>query len=165
LNGTAFDVSLCSEWSTFLLDASAGSCTSDIDAVLARGDCTRCWPATRALCTQGRPNVVQGMTACLTGTFNGTPVCWDFGDPNTAGPCVQYVIDMNADDRVRAVQAKLTSLGCNHYVLLLGSVAAMMSDADRVKVAGCASALTTCDGTAIVACLSGTAFDATLCKN
>ena len=95
-------------------EASSNPCASAIDAVLAGGSCTRCWPATRALCTQGRPDVVEGITACLTA--NG--VCWDLFDPNTAGPCMQGIIDANADAQVKSVQAKRTSLGCPSWDVL-----------------------------------------------
>ena len=141
-------------------DAERNECTAKIDVVLA-GGCTRCWPATRALCTLGRSSVVDGMTACLT-----TNACWDLFDPNTAGPCMQPIIDANADAQVNAVQSKLTSLACPSWDILGSSaLVAMMSDPDRLKFATCVSALTTCDSNALGQCTSGTAFDESLCKN
>ena len=78
--------------------------------------------------------MVEGITACLTA--NG--VCWDLLNPNTAGPCMQAIIDANADAQVKSVQAKRTSLGCPSWdVFGSGALAAMMSDGDRVKLATC----------------------------
>jgi hypothetical protein len=124
--------------------------------------CQRCYPAYRVLCTQGRPDPILGYVQCLT----KPGMCWDLGDPNTAGPCVQNIIDEYSDANVNAIQAKAIALGCQSYfTLFLGGVAAAMNDADRVKLAQCVNNLTMCTDQAILPCFAGTAFNPMLCMN
>ena len=128
-------------------DGGKNACTDAIDA-LPQG-CTRCYPAYRVLCTQGRPDPILGYVQCLT----KPNMCWDLGDPNTAGPCVQSVIDQYSDANVKAVQDKMTLLNCaSYWKLVVGGIAAAMSDADRTKFAGCEKNLADCQQMNIEAC-------------
>jgi hypothetical protein len=141
-------------------DGGKNACTDAIDA-LPQG-CTRCYPAYRVLCTQGRPDPILGYVQCLT----KPGMCWDLGDPNTAGPCVQAVIDQYSDANVKAVQDKMTMLGCQSYwKLVVGGIAAAMTDADRATFANCVKNLTDCQDMNIEACFAGTAFNPMLCMN
>jgi hypothetical protein len=149
-------------------DASSGgttnACTMAVDAVIARG-CTRCWPAYRSLCTQGNAAAVQGLLACLTNS-----VCWDIGDPNTALPCMQQVVDANITPEVQAIQSKLTSLGCLDggagQATEFESYLVMMSAADQTKYAACIASVSSCSDPRLDSCLSaGTAFNQSLCMN
>ncbi len=137
-----------------------GSCTTQVQAVI-NGGCTRCWPAALQMCTQGNPDAVLGMLACLTGGH-----CWDEFDPNTAGPCMQAVTSTYGDSNTTAVQTKLEGLGCS-ATIVTGSTATAteMSTADRASFATCINAMTTCGTAALQGCLDGTSYDASLCQN
>lgn len=142
----------------------SAQCLSEVDAVID-GGCTRCWPAGRAMCDQGNPGALLGMLHCLT---NDT--CWDEGDPNTAGPCMQNVIGTYGDANVAAIATATQSLGCSSdFVLLWSAVATEMSDADRKTFAACIEQISFDGGSCVEApfdaCLAQTHYDATLCQN
>jgi hypothetical protein len=111
------------------------------------------------MCSKGRADVVDGVRSCLTA--NG--VCWSPGDPNTAGPCVQSVIDANADENVKAAQASVAHCAGN-YSLVVGAIAAEMTDADRATFAACLSHVTDCTDASLTACLNGLPYEVTLCQ-
>jgi hypothetical protein len=142
--------------------ASSASCVAQVQAVID-GGCTRCWPAGLVMCTQGNADAVVGMLHCLT---NNT--CWDEGDYNTAGPCMQQVISTYGDSNVTAVENAINALsGCpSEYALTFTAVAAEMNGADRASFATCIGAITSCaDPTAFQSCLNATHYDQSLCQN
>lgn len=145
-------------------DAGTTQCVSEVSAVID-GGCTRCWPAARVMCTKGNPAAVLGMLHCLT---NNT--CWDEGDPNSAGPCMQNVINTYGDSNVTAVNDTLKALGCTPDGILAGvAFATEMSPSDRKTFATCLAQIApdagACVGNALPACLAKTAYNASLCQN
>ena len=115
------------------------------------------------MCTQGNPGAVVGMLKCLT-----TGSCWDEGDYNTAGPCMQNVINEYADTNVIGVENAIQALsGCpTYYPLLFTALAAEMSTSDRASFATCIEAITSCaDTNAFQACLNATQYNSSLCQN
>ena len=141
---------------------SPSDCQNQVQAVID-GGCTRCWPADLQMCTLGNPGAVVGMLHCLT---NGS--CWDEGDYNSAGPCMQNVINEYGDTNVSAVENAIQTLtGCpSEYQLLFTALAAEMSPTDRASFATCIEAITSCsDANAFQACLDATHYNASLCQN
>jgi hypothetical protein len=143
----------------------ANDCVNQVSAVIDAG-CTRCWPADLVECTEGNPGAVVGMLHCLA----GASMCWDEGDYNTAGPCMQTVIDTYGDSNVTAIGNAINALpGCpSEYELLFTAVAAEMSNADRATFATCIEAISPDAGCAEApfdACLGMTHWNASLCQN
>lgn len=137
-----------------------GSCSAQVQASID-GGCTRCWPASVAMCSQGNAGAELGMLACLTGGK-----CWSEFDYNTAGPCLDNVIAQYGDANTTAVHDKLTALGCIDYDIRgFTAVATELGDADRATFAACIGALTTCDTTAAGNCLNATKWNQSLCQN
>jgi len=137
-----------------------GSCASQVQASIDAG-CTRCWPASIAMCSQGNANAELGMLACLTGGK-----CWSEFDYNTAGPCLDGVIAQYGDANTTAVHDKLTTLGCIDYDIRgFTAVATELGDADRATFAACIGGLTSCDETAAGNCLDATKWNQSLCQN
>jgi len=109
------------------------ACRNAIDAT----QCLRCWPAWRDFCAV-RPNVVTGLLACLVIDPNA---CWDLFDPNTAGPCMQTVIDAENSADVNSVQSRIQTLGGTaRQIVGFGAIAAMLPDAQRTAFAACVNA-------------------------
>ena len=137
-----------------------GSCSAQVQASIDAG-CTRCWPASIALCSQGNASAELGMLACLT-----VGHCWSEFDYNTAGPCIDDVISQYGDANTTAVHDKLAALGCIDYVVRgFTAVATELGSADRASFATCIGALTTCDQTAAGKCLDATKWNQSLCQN
>jgi hypothetical protein len=137
-----------------------GSCASQVQASIDAG-CTRCWPASIAMCSQGNADAELGMLACLT-----VGHCWSEFDYNTAGPCLDSVIAQYGDASTTAVHDKLAALGCvDYFTRGMTAVAAELGTADRATLATCIGALTTCDQTAAGACLDKTKWNQSLCQN
>jgi hypothetical protein len=135
----------------------AGACQAQVDAVID-GGCTRCWPAARAMCTDGNAAALEGMLACLTGGK-----CWSEFDYNTAGPCMDNVISQYGDANTTAVHGSATALGCNDWqVRGITAIATELSNVDRAAFATCIAALSTCT---FDSCIAATHWNPALCQN
>jgi hypothetical protein len=112
----------------------------------------------------GNAAAVVGMAQCLT-SFGD---CWDEGDSNEAGHCMQGVISAYGDGNIHAIATTVASLGCLDSPDAQ-AIATELSNADRVLFAACRAQIqpgdAACSATTSGTCLAKTHYNASLCQN